>query len=189
MLEKIPQKPLKKLYMLETLKNMNYGLRYNEKLETLVLKRISSTYFPAHYGRIEQIDTNQKLKKEFEKEKDDFFLITDRIFPVNIGITDDKVLEIGTFECVDERTQEKDNKTIIGLKGEVDLYPIHRIVTELDNIRSFLITLRGTFKVTGFSPSEGCPYAVKTLYAKIDWTNHSYWPKDFNDTIEHQYKH
>ena len=176
------------VYIVETVKNSNYGYRYSKKLKGLYLKRISDTCYPAHYGRIESLNPDGSIKEE-TKEQDDVFILSDRMLHPGITIPEVLTSKIGLFNCYDYRTHETDNKHIIGLKGEVDRWHLHRINTDLDNIRSFLITLRGSFKVTGFEPGPDCPDQIADLYKKVDWNTQTLWPEDYSRTLEKDYAH
>lgn len=170
------------MYTLETIKGSNYSLRFSEKLNALYLKRLSATKFPSHYGRIDKEQTS-------EDNASDFWLISDRVFPPGIILPEELTLTIGTFKCIDERKQEIDHKRVIGLRGQLQNYPLHALITELDNIRSFLITLRGTFRVIDFIPSKACPLKIQELYKAVDWKNQSYWPTTLSTTFEEDYPH
>ena len=174
--------------MIETVKHSPFGLRYDDRLKKLKLRRISSTTFPSHYGRIELIDSKGDLIKTKE-EKDDFFLITNIALPEDIAVPENLVVELGTFTCLDSRKNEKDNKQIIAIKDELKTFPDHKVMTELDNIKAFLITLRGSFKVTGFVAAPALPQPIKRLFNQVDWVNHSIWPSNFKDSLESGYSH
>ena len=66
---------------------------------------------------------------------------------------------------------------------------MHRINTDLDNIRAFLITLRGSFKLTGFEAGRDCPSQLADLYKKVDWRTQTLWPEDYLSTMEKDYAH
>lgn len=180
------------VYVIETIKGSNYGYRYSDKLKGLYLKRISANSFPAHYGRIELLDPEGyriNSSNSVKNKDDDVFIISDRNLHPNIMIPEELTIDLGSFKCIDSRTNETDNKKIIGLKGEIDTYPLYRLNTDLDSIRSFLITLRGSFKVTGFIPGNGLPDKLKQLYELIDWNLQSYWPLELGFNLEDNYHH
>ena len=178
----------KKVYVIETTKHSAFGLRYDNQLRKLKLKRISHTTYPNPYGRIELLDPKGCIIESTE-EKEDFFLITNVALPGDIAITENQVVELGTFRCLDTRTNEIDDKHVIALKDEITTFPNHKILTELDNIRAFLITLRGSFKVKQFTPGLNLPEVIKAFFEHVDWTNHSLWPTTFTDSIESGYNH
>lgn len=198
------------VYVIETLKGSNFGCRYSKTLKGLYLKRISDTVYPYHYGRIEQytnsgltatteserqkensnclLEALEKLKSKEEHEETDVFIVTERMIPVNTRIPQTITLDLGTFECKDLRTNKTDPKKVIGLKGELDKMNDHYSITALDNIRVFLITLRGSFTITSFTPGKDCPPKIKQFYKKIDWRTNSLWPEgsiDFEEGYPH----
>ena len=180
--------PSKKVYIIQTTKHSGFSLRQDSKLKKLKLKRITPTTFPNHYGRIELLDSNGYIIED-GLEKDDFYLVSNVDIPEDVAIHEDLVVHLGTYTCIDARTQEIDNKHVIILKDEFTLFPSYKIITELDNIRSFLISLRGPFKVTGFVASVDLPQPIKRMFDQIDWTNHSYWPASFEDSMASNYRY
>ena len=178
------------VYIIQTVKGSSYGYRYSQKLKKLYLKRISDTTFPSTYGRILKLTENQQIDPDQGKqEQEDFYLISDRQFHPDIAILQDQTVNLGKFVCLDQRTNKKDDKHVIALKDEMKRWLTHKIVTELDAIRIFLITLRGSFKVVGFEPGLDCPKSVIDLYKKIDWQTQTLWPKNLEGSFEKGYSH
>ena len=196
------------VYVIETSKGSNFGCRYSKKLKGLYLKRISDNVYPYHYGRVEKYNksgltttTESERQKENcntllealadikeESEETDVFIITERAIPVNTRIPQTITLDIGTFECKDLRTNIADPKKVVGLKGEIDKLNDYYTITALDNIRVFLITLRGSFTITSFTPGKDCPSKIKQFYKKIDWKTSNLWPENAS-SFEEGYFH
>ena len=180
-------KKWKYMVVLETKPYSNYGCRYDQDLKLIYLKRLSSNRYPCYYGRLELLDKNKKIIQQ-NTDKEDVFLITDRNIPISVAVPDFNLVKVGSFVCYDEKKQQEDNKSVYGLKGEVEFYPDYRIITELDNIRSFLISLRGSFKIAGFE-CENVSKKIRSLMTNMDWTTHKSWPEEFKTTFENDYQH
>lgn len=178
----------KKVYRIETLKNANCRYSHSPNLDMMYLRRITATRYPCYYGCIEELETTSTFKKIPNKK--DFFLITDKepIVP-NLLIAEELVNQIGTFHCIDTLSKENDDKIVVGLKDELINHPKHRIITELDQIAIFLSTLRGSFKITGFTAGTHCPTLIKEYYESLDFSNLSLFPNNKRIDLEKDYPH
>ena len=152
-------------FIIETTRGSSHRYYYCDKLKRLRLRRINQIRFPADYGYVEVQDNAETLKGD----KPDFFLISNQNFDPGIVIGSEMITCLGTFECIDERKREKDDKKIIILKEQLKYFDFNKILTELENIRNFLITLRGPFKVKNFKTAEDCPEEIKKECEKINW--------------------
>ena len=175
------------VFIIETPKDAYYGSRYNKELSKITFKRLSPNAYPANYGKIEKIDHKGEFVKT-EGDLPDFFLVSKISFPADLCFLEPSLIHVGTFNCVDTKKNQKDDKHIYVLRDEGVEKCSFGLRTDLDHIRSFLLSVRGDFKVTGFTPGKECPYSLKRYFNLVDWETHSYWPEGFRGD-ESSYKH